>query len=282
MIKIKVHTNWCDDLTLREHFNRCTPEHNYIWKNIILTNNNDYDFFVIFNYPKHENFNHKKSIIFQSETPTTRNRWGKYANPCKSDFFYVYDTKTYNNLDKWFINLNYRQLLNSDLFVKEKLLSGIVSSNNSLTGHIKRLHFVTEYLNTLDYYDHYGMGNFNNLQSYKGAVINKEDGLLKYKYTFNCENDYENNYFTEKIIDGILCECVTFYDGCPNLENFINKECFIRIDLNDMDTALDIIKSSIENNEWDKRIDSIKTQKNILMNDLNPLNIIYKIVNNVI
>lgn len=276
MIRIKFHASWCDDINIRECFNRCTKNGDYRWNDLYITDGEDYDFFVIMNYPQHNNFDPKKAIIFQSEPGTTRYYWGEYYKPDKSKFFKVYDTETYHQVDKWYINLNYRELLEGD-FSKTKIMSGVVSGLNWLEGHRHRYEFL-KYLNTLPFYEHFGRGDLSFMNNYKGATANKEEGLIPYKYHFNSENSYEKNYFTEKIIDPILCECLCFYDGCPNIEEFIDPQAFIRINVKKPEEALEIIKESIANNEYDKRIGIIKKEKARLMNEMNPLNIVDRII----
>lgn len=276
-IKVKIHTNWCDDNTIMNRLNNSTVHGDYKWKDIELTLGDNYDFFVIFNYPRHANFDSKKTIIFQAETPNTRASWGQFSNPNPNDFFKVYDTKTYHNVDVWFHGLNYSQLLQKDTFKKEKTMSAIVTCNYSLPGHIARYNFLSA-LDNLDGFDHFGRGSFPHLKNHKGSLNRKEDGLKQYKYTFNCENDFENNYFTEKILDGIVCECLTFYDGCPNIEKFIDSRSFIKINVNNITESLEIVKSTISNNEYEKRLPFILKEKEKIMNELNPLEIIWKII----
>ncbi|MCT8977271.1 hypothetical protein N4T77_11715 [Clostridium sp. CX1] len=276
MIKIKFHANWCSDYEIREHFNRCTTNNDYTWKNLFITLDDDYDFFVIMNHPQHNNFPPSKTIVFQCEPESTRMCWGNFYKPDSKAFFKVYDTEHNHNVDKWFIGLNYQQLLNGN-FSKNKVMSGIVSGIYNLEGHVDRFNFL-KYLDKLPFYEHFGKGDLGFLKSFKGYLPNKEDGLISYRYHFNAENVYEKNYFTEKIIDPILCECLCFYDGCPNIEEFIDSRAYIKINLKKPDESLETIKWSIENNEYEKRIPFIKKEKEKLMNELNPLNIIYKII----
>jgi hypothetical protein len=277
MTKIKFHTNWCPDEHIREEFNRCTVNGDYTWKDLYLTLDDDYDFFIIMNHPKHNNFKPGKAILFHCEPESTRGTWGEYRNPDKDIFFKVYDPDNHHNVDKWYIDLNYRQLLKRD-FTKTKIMSGIVSSCDWLEGHKERLNFL-KYLDTLPYYDHYGKGDLIQfLNSYQGPLDHKEDGIIPYKYHFNAENTYERNYFTEKIMDAIFCESLCFYAGCPNIKDFIDPGAFIKINLKKPEEALDIIKESIANHEYEKRLPLIKKEKDKLMNEMNPLNIIYKII----
>ncbi len=50
----------------------------------------------------------------------------------------------------------------------------------------------------------------------------KSDGLAPYRYSVVIENVREKNYFTEKLIDAILCKTVPIYWGCPNIGDFLD------------------------------------------------------------
>lgn len=50
----------------------------------------------------------------------------------------------------------------------------------------------------------------------------KSEGLAPYRYSVVIENVRERNYFTEKLIDAILCRTVPIYWGCPNIGDFFD------------------------------------------------------------
>lgn len=50
----------------------------------------------------------------------------------------------------------------------------------------------------------------------------KADGLAPYRYSLVIENVAERNYFTEKLIDAVLCDTVPIYWGCPNISDFLD------------------------------------------------------------
>ena len=50
----------------------------------------------------------------------------------------------------------------------------------------------------------------------------KSDGLAPYRFSVVIENAREKNYFSEKLIDAILCETVPIYWGCPNIGDFMD------------------------------------------------------------
>lgn len=56
----------------------------------------------------------------------------------------------------------------------------------------------------------------------------KTDGLAPYRFSVVIENVREKNYFSEKLIDAILCETVPIYWGCPNIGDFFDTACMIQ------------------------------------------------------
>jgi hypothetical protein len=92
--------------------------------------------------------------------------------------------------------------------------------------------------------------------------------MAQYKYCFSCENNWEKNYATEKIWEPILCECLCFYWGCPNLEDHIDVGAFVRLDLNDFEGAMAIVKRAIEEDWWSARIDIIRKEKRKILEEI--------------
>jgi hypothetical protein len=128
--------------------------------------------------------------------------------------------------------------------------------------------------------DIFGRSNFHNFKNYAGKLLNdkKENHYINYKYCLAVENNMEHNYATEKIWESILCECLTFYWGCPNLEDYIDSDAFVRLDLNDYNKSIHIIKKAIDEDWWSQRIESIRREKHKLINDLGFLPQLKKII----
>ncbi len=55
----------------------------------------------------------------------------------------------------------------------------------------------------------------------------KADGLAPYRYSVVIENVREENCFTEKLIDAVLCQTVPIYWGCPNVDDFLDTSGMI-------------------------------------------------------
>ena len=273
-MKVRLNANWCDDATIREAFNRSSPGGDYRWQDLELTLEDDYDWLVVFNYPTEDDFDPARTVIFQSEPRISRQRiayeFGARMAGCR-----LVDTDSHFNFDKWYVERTYTELLQP--IAKTRELSAVISAASWLHRHRQRLDFALSALPEVAAYDHYGRGVPPG-PSVRGDIIDKADGLLPYRYTFNAENSLEPNYFTEKILDAILCECLCFYDGCPNLEAFLDPETFIRVSMDSPDEAVEIMRAAIASNEWEKRLPAIREQKRRLMEDLNPLEVIRKVV----
>ena len=58
-------------------------------------------------------------------------------------------------------------------------------------------------------------------------VAAKSEALAPYRYSVVIENGRERNYFTEKLLDAILCLSVPIYWGCPNIGDFMDTSGMI-------------------------------------------------------
>lgn len=167
------------------------------------------------------------------------------------------------NMIEWHLSLPWKEL-EKPVINKTKELSAIISGENRLEGHRKRLALIS-YLDDKYNYDLYGRYP-HKLSNYKGNLHVKDPGTLPYKYHIAVENCSENGYFTEKIVDGILSECLCFYWGCPDIDQYIDSRAYIRLPLDNLQECLQIISESIRNNEWEKRLKFIRNEKWRIMN----------------
>lgn len=293
-IKVKIihGSSFCEFIPIRTYERFCK---NYrTWNNLILTDKVFADYYVIINNP-HDNlfqyYRPEKTIVFQNEPKAVREKWGIWSSPKKNNFLCVYDTANYHNLVVWWIDKSYDWLTDNPIR-KTKQMSTIISNFYWLPGHKKRFDFLWNLDKNFEI-DVFGRENsaqgiysinsrpLSELKSYKGelpALFCKDEGLLPYKYFFAAENSSEENYFTEKIVDAIVSECLCFYWGCPNIEKFIDPRAFIRIDLDKPLETIETIKSAIQNNEWEKRLPFIKEAKWRILNELQIMPTIEKIL----
>lgn len=250
----------------------------------------DPDYYVIINKGKHQNGQYLKitdemaarTIIFYMEPRRTgqpgnwgRKSWGdEWATPDPAKFLQVRDFHYYPNNSEWHVD---HPLLNtvdqeseSEVMVKEdNVVTAVVSSYNWDPGHKLRLaflHFVESRAQDVQgskvQFKIWGRCQSENFVNYQGEIHGGKDvALLPYRYHFNAENNSERNYFTEKIIDPIMTECLCFYWGCPNLSEWIDKDSFVYVDLEQPEIALATIQECIAENAWQKRLPAIRRAK---------------------
>jgi hypothetical protein len=274
LIKIKILCNWTSSEVQSRVWNKMSKG-NFRWNNLQLVWGDEIpDYYVILNAPpKNEIFDKSKSIVFRMEPWMEKNdNWGEWSNPDSSQFLmYVPHSKEYNNLE-WHINKTYTELINGVGTIEKKYsdcLSTILSPKYKDIGHIKRIDFV-KFLESKNQSVHVYGDNKWNYKEYKGSLPyhQKDDGLFPYKYTFNAENNSIQNYLTEKLIDGILSECLVFYWGCPNVREVIDPRAYVELSLSNFEHDYQIIQRAIKEDWWSQRIEFIRAEKQKILNKL--------------
>ena len=272
-IRILLLCNWCSSEQLCSSWNKMSKG-NCTWDNIAIVYEKPYDYYCVIN-KTNENIDLSKTILFRMEPNIDNNPdiWGKEwsdLNPINFKFCGTHQFH-FNNIE-WHLSKTYSELLSEEISKNEEIyniLSTVISDKYSDAGHIKRVDFI-KFLETKDIkVDIYG-GNRFNWKNYKGSLPyhKKDDALLPYKYTFNCENNEIYNYCTEKLYDGILSECLVFYSGCPNVRDIIDDKAYVYLHLSNFDKDYQTIKKAIEENWWQQRLPYIKEAKNKILNEL--------------
>ncbi len=281
--KVKLICNWLNSKDLCKEWNKMTKG-NYEWNDIQFTWEDDSDFFVIINRPGFNEFYiPERTIVFQMEPWCYDNNqtwgiktWGEWAYPEEfKNFLQVRNHLNFYNNAFWAeLNIDYKTFCENhiDKNNNNNVFSSICTSKYFDPGHKKRINFL-KYIETKNdpevNFHLYNDDNNLEFKSYKGKAVqkvNKEIGLLPYKYYFMCENNSEYNFITEKIWESILCECLVFYWGCPNVSDYINPLAYVQLDMDDFDKSFDIIKNAFKNNLWEERISIIKEEKQKILN----------------
>ena len=259
---------------------------NYTWNNIRLVLDEDPDYYVVVNAPQvGSSIIPSKTIIFRMEPFMEKNKhiWGDWATPTVDNFFKVcYHENEYNN-NEWHLNKTYNQLKTGIIIKDTNLdhtLSTVLSAKYHDTGHIKRIDFV-KYLERHNFPVHVFGDNKWEYVNYKGSLPpqEKDNAMFPYKYVFNVENNSVKNYFTEKLIDGILAECLVFYSGCYNVKEFIDERAFVYLELSNFETDYNKVKSAMENNLWEERLPYIKQAKKKILDYLQMFPRLERIIN---
>lgn len=107
-------------------------------------------------------------------------------------------------------------------FKKSKNVSIIASKKNITFGH-KLRHKAAKLLNPEDRFG----------EAYN-PVSNKIDALSDYRFSIVVENSDANGYFSEKLIDCLICKTIPIYWGSKNIFNFFEKDGILFFE-NDMD-----------------------------------------------
>lgn len=124
-----------------------------------------------------------------------------------------------------------------ELYNKNKIVSMIASNKVMCEEHSYRQKIIKKFSGLCD---HYGRG-YN-------EILNKEDGLIDYCFSFSIENATYSNMFTEKITDCFMTATIPIYYGINNIGDFFNLDGIIILDDNFKieDLSFDLYLSKIE------------------------------------
>ena len=279
--RVKLICNWCTSKDLCFEWDKMSKG-KLEWDNIEVTWDDNADFFVIINKPLgNEHYIPERTIVFQMEPWCYDEKqnwgvktWGKWAHPeDEQNFLQVRNHLNFYNNAFWAeLNIDYNTFKNKEIIKFDgneysNAFSTICTSKYFDPGHIKRIDFLKfiESKNDPEVNFHlFNDDNNCNFKSYKGKAVqkvNKEIGLLPYKYYFMCENNCEHNFITEKIWESILCECLVFYWGCPNVSDYINPLAYVQLDMDDFEKSFEIVKNAFKSNLWEQRIYIIREEK---------------------
>jgi GR25 family glycosyltransferase involved in LPS biosynthesis len=293
---VKLLCNWCSSEDLCNEWDIMSKGNN-TWNNIQITSDNNHnkiDFYIIINKPLNENefYVPSKTIVFQMEPRCLHDyqnwgvkTWEKWADPDPNVFLEVRQHKNKNHYNNctWGLNQTYTQLSDPMNKIEKKYhyLSSVCSSQYLDPGQKKRIDFLKYIEKEKEIsIDIYGRDNIHRFENYKGSLspLQKERGIMPYQYYFMAENNREYNYITEKLYEPILAECLTFYWGCPNVEDYLNPMAYVQLDLNNFEGSYQIIKRSIEEDLWSKRIQYIREEKYKILNYYNFFPTVEKII----
>ena len=196
-----------------------------------------------------------------------------YATPFTSQFGHLLTNRPpqaekhpHYHLGKgYFPWYNSRSYAENQTFVippKTKLVSAVCSAKAMRwTKHHERIQLLKRLVAEVPGAEWYGHG----VQEF----ARKCDLMDSYRYHVAIENHIAPHYWTEKIADAYLCECLPFYAGAPDLADDFPAESFIPIPLDNPAKAVDIVKKAIANDEWEKRLPAIKEAKARLFAEYN-------------
>jgi len=128
-------------------------------------------------------------------------------------------------------------LPHGEIYTKNKLVSMIAANKRMCAEHIYRQEIIKKFSSQCD---HFGRG-FN-------EIINKEEGLKDYCFSFALENATYPNMFTEKITDCFMTGTIPIYYGIKNISDYFNPDGIITLtdDFKIEDLSFDLYVSKLD------------------------------------
>ncbi len=167
----------------------------------------------------------------------------------------------------WFYGRSSHPIAYDDLIAappprKTRLISTVCSSKQQRhTLHRARFAFTERLRAEMPELDVYGHG--------VRPLEDKAEALDPYQYHLAIENQIAPHHWTEKLADAFLGYALPFYAGCPNAGEYFPPKSFIPIDIRDFDRARATIRSAIEANEYEKRLDAIIEARRLVLREYN-------------
>jgi hypothetical protein len=273
---------------VRQFSKMCQDPSENRWENIQFTSDSDnIDVYAVINSPNHADYVPEKTIVIQGEPwvyddskPWGIHTWGEWAEPEESKFLWVHQCQKYPNPCIWELEEEHAFLSrHSPEKTMEDRISCVSSNKSHDVGHQLRIGLV-RYLDTKEdvVVDVYGRKNYFGFKNYRSPIDHKSQALFPYRYYLMAENNSEHNYATEKIYECVLSETLCFYWGCPNLSDILDPGVFVPLDMSDLEGSYRIIRQSIENSEWEKRLPILRREKQKILNRYNVVALIHDIV----
>lgn len=261
--------DWAQTEALVRHWNRhAQPDGS--WEGVQLTADEDADYTVVFNRPRPGQAvtDPERTVVVHMEPPHAVARWGEWAAPDPRSFLQVRSHDRFLNVAEWHLKQSWEQLRRG-LVDKHRDLSAVVSGKVTDPGQKLRIELLRHLEGVGLPIDVFGTDNPHGLAGYRGPLPphDKGDGIFPYRYTVAAENSWHSNYATEKLWDALLGECLPFYWGCPNLEDYLDPGAFIRVPLEDPAAACSIVEEAIRGDQWSRRIDCIRREKERILDE---------------
>ena len=150
---------------------------------------------------------------------------------------------------------------------KIRIMSIIVSQKKFSPGH-KYRHILVDRIikENLPIYI-YGRGTNEYKYSYNMGIFNDIEPYENYMYSICIENFRTPQYFSEKIINSVMCNCMPIYYGCENMKDYLDNDLFHEIN-GIVDNDINIIKKILNDpmkyyknpysNEFEEKMNLIK------------------------
>ncbi len=163
---------------------------------------------------------------------------------------------------EWLYIKPMQEILDQKEFPKTKMLSTICSAKQHTHTMHKMRYDLTRYLaDRLPELDWFGHGI--------REIDNKTVAMDDYKYHLCVENHLEPHHWTEKLADAFVAMTLPFYAGAPLATECFPPESFIPVPMDDPGKAFEIIRKSMDDGEYEKRLPAIREARRLVLEKYN-------------
>ena len=163
--------------------------------------------------------------------------------------------------------LCYDQIASEKPKPKTKLISTVCSSKKQKhTVHQLRHEFTQKIKVAIPELDIFGHG--------VRPIDDKAESLDDYKYHIAIENHFAPHHWTEKLSDPFLGYCMPIYAGANNASEYVPKDSFIPIELQNVDAAINTIQKVLRADPYEQRLAAICEARTRMLNDHNLFSIL--------
>jgi glycosyltransferase involved in cell wall biosynthesis/GR25 family glycosyltransferase involved in LPS biosynthesis len=272
--RVRLLTDWTDSKTFTELWNRQTRGDGR-WDDLQLVTDGTADYTVVVNHPNPDEpelaaaIEPARTIVVQTDELTATAASDEWADLDRRRFAQVRSRDRYPRAIEWHLDWDLAAALTEPV-PKTRLLSAVLPSGGDDEVHRLRTRFVQDLQDHGVPIDVFGRDDVDGFAHHLGALPDHDHrrGILPYRYTFAAEDRWATNDFSEKIVDAVLGESLCFYWGCPNLEEHLDPDVFIRLPLESPGEARRIVQRAMAHDEWSRRIEAIRAEKRRLVEEL--------------
>lgn len=274
-IRVIIYSNFGSPTDMVKHWNRMSKGCS-TWNGIQVVDKGHVDYFVVINCPPTGvEPDLSKTIYFQMDPLLLHNEseYGTWANPPADKLLYCGTHASAPNLAEWHLAKTYTELSNTHpVKTKGNALTAIVSDAYATQSQVKRVDFLKHLEETCPDLELHTFGGDNKFEwkNFMGSLPShvNDSALMPYKYAFVIEDVLKSNYFSEKLVDAILSECLVFYNGPINIRTHFDPGCMVWLDLASFRSDTKKIRDAIEGNLWEEKYDKIQEAKRQILEEM--------------
>jgi len=277
-MKVRFFSSFGDSACVKSIYERLCETHLIDFygddKKIVITNYDDYTHVIIMNtaMPMLKNIPKQNVIGLSFEPPEflgLTNEFIHYAQKYINKYFIGEKGSLPSPFIEGFGYMWHKPPINYPL-IKNKIMSIMVSEKQNAPGHIYRHKLVNAIIKSNLPIDIYGSGckyyTSLNDKRVKGMFDNIEL-FENYDFHICIENFQTNHYFSEKIMDPLICSSMPIYLGCRNIKDYFNDNVILLS--GNIETDMLLLSNIIKNPEQYKKhinLDEVKNRINLIKN----------------